>query len=604
MKIPSQENQDKAIRVVAEFFNNSKKLSSDYRERMLDVYDELSTFKQKKVTDWSTEFKVNKAYEVVNKILPRIVAKNPKWIVSLRTDEFSPEDRLLEAGSPEKMKRKEELETMSLAVQDYLTYLFDNYSLGERARLWAKTMLGYGNAYAEVEYKYEVSRTKDSSGKVIETVSGEYPNINVKSWTDVYVDPRYVFLEDMPGYITIVNGVRLGALKKQKRYFNLDKIEDIPDIGEFSKDPESYKMRVFNIAGIQMAKDASPIDKNSLNLKVYCGYFEEEGSGDERMYKITTVDDMFVIGYEEISHFPMEDIKAFEDTETHFATGFVEPILGLQKELNFKKNSASEYINNALNRSWIWSPNSGVDPRDLQSKPGNIIVTSKDAETALANMVELPMRPLTADYFNEQNDFERQIQGATFTVDTSNQQNQQALTNTATGIRVKFFESNSVIDEVRKHFEEGLERLAYKLLQCTFENVEDNIVFKKTGDEEYWEMNKEALRDAVNRYAIKVEVNSSSFDSVENRREDAIAMFNILLQAKQSGVNVDLEAGLKEILGTFEKKVPERFIAPPMIQMPPQMDATGKPIPLPMQPQSTAASLTQEVAQGNITSAM
>jgi hypothetical protein len=31
-------------------------------------------------------------------------------------------------------------------------------------------------------------------------------------------------------------------------------------------------------------------------------------------------------------------------------------------------------------------------------------------------------------------------------------------------MRIKFYESNVVIDEVRKHFEEGLERLAYKLL--------------------------------------------------------------------------------------------------------------------------------------------
>jgi len=122
--------------------------------------------------------------------------------------------------------------------------------------------------------------------------------------------------------------------------------------------------------------------------------------------------------------------------------------------LNFKKNSASEYINNALNRSWIWSPNSGIDPRDLISKPNNIIVTTKDAITAQNNLVELQHRNLPTDYFQEQNDLERQIQSSTFTVDTSSQKSQQALTNTATGIRVKFFESNSVIDEIRKHFEE------------------------------------------------------------------------------------------------------------------------------------------------------
>ena len=90
----------------------------------------------------------------------------------------------------------------------------------------------------------------------------------------------------------------------------------------------------------------------------------------------------------------------------------------------------------------------------MVSKPNNIIPTTSDAVTAQNNLIELPHRNLTTDYFQEQNDLERQIQTSTFTVDTSAQRSQQALTNTATGIRVKFFENNSVIDELRKHFEE------------------------------------------------------------------------------------------------------------------------------------------------------
>jgi len=48
------------------------------------------------MNDWSSDFKINKAHEIVNKILPRIVAKNPRWIVSPRSDEFSPEDKFLQ----------------------------------------------------------------------------------------------------------------------------------------------------------------------------------------------------------------------------------------------------------------------------------------------------------------------------------------------------------------------------------------------------------------------------------------------------------------------------------------------------------------------------
>jgi hypothetical protein len=275
------------------------------------------------------------------------------------------------------------------------------------------------------------------------------------------------------------------------------------------------------------------VDKNALNLKTYYGLYAMEGK-EEKMYKITVVNDILVICFQEISQLPFEMIRCFEDTETMLSWGFVEPIMGLQQELNFKKNSASEYINHSLNRSWVWNPNSGINPKDLISKPNGIIPTNKPVEEAMKNLQEIPHRELNASYFQEQNDFERQIQSATFTVDTSNPQNQQALTNTATGARIKFFESNTVIEEIRKHFEQGLQRLAYKLLNETFENMEDNIVIKKTEDEGYWQINKELLKNAIKKYEIRVEIGSSSYDSIEDRRDDAIAKWNIGLVAQQA----------------------------------------------------------------------
>jgi len=99
--------------------------------------------------------------------------------------------------------------------------------------------------------------------------------------------------------------------------------------------------------------------------------------------------------------------------------------MGLQQELNYKKNAASEYINHALNRGWVWSPNSGINPKKLINKPNNIIPTNKSVIEAMNNLQELPHRSLEPSYFQEQNDFERQMQGLTFTIDTNNSQNQQ-----------------------------------------------------------------------------------------------------------------------------------------------------------------------------------
>ena len=123
----------------------------------------------------------------------------------------------------------------------------------------------------------------------------------------------------------------------------------------------------------------------------------------------------------------------------------------------------------------------------------------------MANLIEVPYRQVPPAYFQEQNDFERQIQSMSFTIDTSSQQGNQSLTNTATGIKVKAFESNSVMNMVRDNFEQALVLLAYKFLQETADNLDDNAIIKKLDDDGFWEINKEAFRDALRRYEIRIE---------------------------------------------------------------------------------------------------
>lgn len=599
MAKPNQRVQEKAVLQVRDFVLESEKLSLQQKEKLFNVYKGWKSFKEDKSTDWSTTFKVNKAHQVVETIVPRMTAKNPRWIVTGRDVNANTDH--------------------ALAIQDYLTYVFEEYNLIEPIRHWAKSMIIYGNAQARVVYKYEMLRKfskeseriaeVDENGEEIEMgeintqedVWGEYPTIENISWTDFRVDPRYSRLEDMPGVSQTLHGTRLADLYKEDEVFNLDQVEDLCNLDSNEYDAQGFKTRVQQVTGID-ATITKALDKNSLTIEKFYGYFNiTEDVKKERLYEIWVVDDSVCIKFKEITMIPFEDIKAFEDPEQFYATGFVEPILEMQKEMNWKKNSASAYVNNSLNRSWLWSPQSGVNPASLVSKPNNIIVASQGVQRAQAELQEIPHRQLPSDYFQEQNDLERQIQAMTFTVDTSNPRNQQALTNTATGARIKFFESNSVIDEVRKHFEQGLERLAYKLLQSTFENLEGNIVFKKTGTDEYWQLNAAALEDAVKKYQIKVEVNSSSFDDIESRREDALAFYNIMLQGFQAGVVTKpaLQEALKEIVKTFEKKDVEKYIS--MQDLDTMLQGQGKPLEQPEQKPKSAETLTKAVAGGQLT---
>ena len=55
----------------------------------------------------------------------------------------------------------------------------------------------------------------------------------------------------------------------------------------------------------------------------------------------------------------------------------------------------------------------------------------------------------------------------------------------------------------------------------------DNLVLASDDDESYLIIHKEAIKDAIRRFDIKIEAGSSSFDSIENRRDESIAMGNM-----------------------------------------------------------------------------
>lgn len=610
--------QEEIVKHVSTCYTEYKELLSLYHQRLLNVYIEISSFTWKKTAPRDTAFKVNKAHEIVNKVLPRVISRNPKWIVSAKPDSIV--NAFAEGWDAA------DLETAAEVVQKILTFVFEKYGLTEQVRMRAKDLIIYGKGIAKAWFKYRVWKTvkkgkkeevfanwdeetvEEYSMSTEDYVWDETPCIENISRANIFYDPRYKDFDDLPAVIEIKEWVRLSQLKSNKEYINIDKLEQLPPASSFSDN--TYMDEIRRITGISNVELKEWVDKNNLTVKEYYGYYDY-GTG-ESLYKFTTVSDLILICIEEITQIPYEQVRAFEDTESNLAYWFVEPIISLTREMNFKKNSASQYINQSLNRSYFWNPNSSVNPRDLISRPNAVIPVTKDMATVQENLREMPQREINSSHFNEQNDFERQIQAMTFTVDTSSPNSQQSLTNTATGARIKFFESNTVMDEIRKHLEEWLSRLWYKLLSEIYENMEenDNIIIGGDKEKEYLQVHKEVIKDALKKYDIKIETWSSSYDTIETRRDDAIAKFNLWLQAMQAWVNIDTEKLWKDIMGTFETSDPEWYIKKPAPQMPwmPAMPWQEQwwwsPLAMPEWAWMPwwAAELTQSVAQGNIMS--
>ena len=561
------EKKHEMCRHVKDTFDTYEQDLKNYHNTLLEIYKEVNKTEAEAPNEWDTKFHVSKMRQTENKTTPKIMAKNPRFIVSWKTDTWDYEDKGL--SEEEKRAKMEDKKDLPEAIQDYLNKFYEQQEIRKKMKLFAKSGVRYGIGWGKVGYRSKQVRKNGKKSKVIDGV----PYIDIKSFLDIYFDPRYTTLDEMPAIIEIARNVRISELQASGKYDD-EILEELKTI-QWEKDESLRRQVIERIAGIQNTTDVPEPDFNNLELKIYEGYYGD----DDDFVRITTVSDLFVIGYEEIEEFSYEEFRVFEDTETFKANWFLADIMGLERELNWKKNAASEYINMALHRTMVMSANSGIDPAELYSWPWHVIIPdSMTARDVIDNhLLEMPHRELSVQYFNEQNDFERQIQSASYTIDIANRAEGVGQTNTATGEKIQYAEMNDVIKDVRQSFEDSLARLAYKILNVTYQNMDTNIYFK--GEKKYWTLHKEAFGDALRRFDIRVEANSSSSADVESRRADAIAKKNIALEAVQAGAMPPEGAkeAFKDIMRTFEgvnvdKLFPETLPMPSIGGLP-----TGQP---------------------------
>lgn len=553
----SDNKQADIIRHISETYIKYESQLLQRKSDMTEIYNGIRKFKEPRINPRDTTFKVNKLSEIENRILPRIMSKKPKPIVSYI--------------NPDLLDVETDVAEMSKAVGGKLSEIFKKQDMIKSLRLLARTGLRYGLGFVRMTPKYRIVRTPekvedieiDEDGterevikKVIdERVSEQYTGMDIVSFADIYFDPRYRMLEDMPSVIDVCRNMRMSYFTQNpEKFMNLDMLKDCINLWNQGMSLDDYKNAIYSITGIQPTFDKVIAD-GTLTLKRYAGYFDltdDKTYKNEKMYEFWVLDDVILVYAKEIYCLPFESFTVFEDTESFLATGILQPILGLQEEMNWKKNRASAYVNKLLNPDYIRSPASGIDPRKINQGHGNILATSRLGQDALQNLVQMPLKELNASYFNEQNDMERQIQAASFTINTNTPITQNSLTETATGAKIQSGETDSVTAEIRTHFEETLVRLSYKLIQYEYDNMEENMNIKSEDeDDTFYEMNKEAIRDAESKYAIEFEAGSTSSDTTEERRNDAIAQWNIWLQAAKAGVPVNLDKLYEKLQSTF-----------------------------------------------------
>jgi len=139
------------VRHVKDTFDDYNMDLKNYHASRMEIYKEVNKTEEDSQNDWDTKFHVNKLAQTENKVTPKIMAKNPRFIVTFKTDIESEDDKSLPIEEKQaKMKGKEELPQ---AIQDYLNTIYEKQEMRKKIKLFAKAGVRYGIGWGKVNYK-------------------------------------------------------------------------------------------------------------------------------------------------------------------------------------------------------------------------------------------------------------------------------------------------------------------------------------------------------------------------------------------------------------------------------------------------------------------
>ena len=568
-RIPSSKIQDKALQQVKTYFDHYSTLLQTYRKTWSELFRATYIFETERRGEGKSQIFWPMAYRETEKIATRLTPNNPKFVIGLQVP--------INPDAPEADMTKN-----MQANQAAINYFWKLGNSQAKLRTWGKGGCVYGAMFAFVDFKRKMHKTKnieylEKDGEVIERIVEkdellmEFPVFEVPDILDLYFDPRIEFIDDMPCIIRNYDQVRKSEILGQKEiYFNLDKVKNL-SAQEFADTRDSYKLNKFNSEGVPNLNDTP--DQSTINIKKYYGYFSETDKlEDEEMYKITVANDSVVIGYESINFLPVEKFVPIEVPNQGVGKGVVESIKKLQDAYNLTRNQRLENISLIINRMWKMKQGAGIDPRKLISRAGNVI-SLRDMDA----LQPLEFPDLSQSAFAEANALNTEIQAVNGTIDATQDSSNNGFTNLATGQKIRWNEFNTRFKSIKQNLEEALARLGQKMLMMVAERAEANPLIKDEVTQKFYEVAKEAFNSFSDFYSISVLADSTSYDSIENQRDDALAKGNLGLSYQKAGVAINTTELWKDIMGTFPGTDANKYLMPVQPQASPEQG--GGPIP-------------------------
>ena len=296
---------------------------------------------------WRSKLFIPWSFTVVETIIPKVFARDPKWRALSRSPDF-------EEDGPQ-------------TVQDLLTYQWIRLGMRTKMYDYIKDSLMFSKAFAKVSWNFQ-TKTKTYKEPIVgkddvitfETrtkseIANDDPKIDIVDPFDIYVDPDATSLDDAV-YLIHRKTIPLDTLKENPNYKNLDKIKQ-------ANYADQYMDKLVR------HKDNIPQKDKHKELVEVLEYWEEDRLIVVANRGVVLRDDPNPYWHKMI---PFVELDDYRDPHKFYGQSELSVIDPLQREINSIRNQRRDWDNIALNPPILMVPGTLRNPNSAVMGPGNV----------------------------------------------------------------------------------------------------------------------------------------------------------------------------------------------------------------------------------------
>jgi hypothetical protein len=483
-----------ALEVIGKF-EDSKQYRHSYDTKWDELYN-MYRFKKKANRPGRANFYIPHAFSNVETVFPRMTSQRPR----LNVKPVGPSD----------------LEPAKL-VAKLVDFVWERLNLDDVIRRWVKTSLIYGTGIVKVTWK-KTSKPKKKKmpvlGKALELIGYETKSDGVIEYDgvvvtnldlrDVYMDRNAVTVEDAE-YIIHLYWEKPTVLAANPNYDEKQVALCVPGVTN-----EKLKR------GLTETTDDSR--KNWIEV---LEYWE-----DDRLVVVAggvlLRDDPNPYDCKKKPFVVMNDQT---DDQVIYGIGEVEPIEGLQKEMNTLRNQRMDFNNLTLNPVWKVMPNAVSDINDIKFVPGHRIpMTSNDPGSITP--LQMPQAPFTS--YKEEESIRVDLQTITGVSDYARGSEATKMNDTATGISLIQEAANERFKAKIRNMESAISQMTELIVALYQQYATREMAIRITEkDTDYFEtIDKKAIKG---QFDIYVESGSTVPSNKMQQRSEEMNKYNVLM---------------------------------------------------------------------------